>query len=856
MSTAREMEKRKSRPFEWDGAPRGLIKNAPHADLPRGSVAGITNAINFPTEWRPRNGTRIVDCPPPPELKGRSGYIAEKVGNLITATTDIFTPADISRYWVWPGNPRQHDEIQVYVNSRQVRVGTHGDKDLTAGCWMHSRLNLFKFHKTARRVVFQWGTDIYVAGIETSSNGYVEIVDRERCVCVSRDAPWDVESTWDERDRFGVVFNPGGTFIVDFDNRVVHKANTPVPQTLLESNTTGENRLRRFSYTYAMARISGSGIRDRRTPGAMIVQQSGSTKLRGDEGFERDYADIWAERPIGDSTRTTGRLVGQPIVVGAQDPAFWTGLGEAGGSLQVNINDTQCEFNIDFSVSGYNVTSVSQVADAIQKEMRSVFPFATCDYDDILNQFVITAGAVDGSTMGYVLDGTSGTNIAGAMLLREADGAELDNEYAYERASEVGLFAVPHRETAAGIETAIRERHWTHYVIIRSEDIGTKGVNPRVNELTGELLNPVFMSWVADLRVAAAFWAQRVNGIIAASHGEFEPADVGSSFEWEDGEIDTLGEYIDNHRMAVRGWDSLYDDDKEFQAAAIGGGHVVRGSQTGDVITREDLGDFDDVSVGDTIWTADGAELIVIARVAYNAVQVNISGTRPTMGFTFAPVSRMFNDAVADETLRARQGEPIVGFWEYRFYNRMPNCGIGVVVPGFVITARENDSKLHYCQQRLSEKYMLGYYLPNRQVNDRISGSITAIRKTPNKFLVFCRDSTWGGSTNMSDSNIKKMPQLGQSYAVLYADVMNERIGVVDVGSIASVADGIFLMRCSDGSYRMFDSTTYSDDMTLDPETRQDRIRKDFGEAWPQSASIYSSRGNLGHILWVKKKPE
>ena len=852
MSTAREVEKNKAAPVEWSGAPRGMIKNAPQADLPSGAVASVTNAICYPTEWRPRNGTRIVACPKPPALSGRTGYTASKTGNLITASTDIFTAADISRYWVWPGNPDQHDEIQVYVNARQVRVGTTGDKSTTNGCWMHSRLNLWRSHRTANRMVFQWGTEVYLAEIDTTAAGVVSIVRRTKCVCRSVDSPWDVESTWDERDKYGVIFNPGGTFILDFDHAEIWKSNTPVPQTLLESNTRDKERERRYCYIYGMAKIAGAGLRNRTTPGAAILQQSGSTKLQGDVGFERDYCDKWTGLPIGDGTRTTGKLTGGAIDDAYTDPSYWTGLGEDGGSFMITVNDVRCEFSIDFSVSGYNVTSINQVAEAIQKEIRSVFPFATCEYVD--GRFVFTAGDVDGSTVNYGESGTSGTDIGPVMKIRQSDGAVLNNSYQYEQDTEVGVFSVPYRENSLGEATTVRERHWTHYVVIRSEDIGQYGVNPRVNELTGELLNPVFFSWAADVRVAGAFFARKEDGIIEAVYGEFELADEGTSFEWEDGDVDTLGTYIDSKHMRVRGGDYYYDDDKPLQAGAIGGGRVIRAYQNGRYVYRVSGETFASLTEGDTIFAADGAELVVSELVDANTVKVTTWGNKDTMGFTCCPTERVINDFTPDETLRARQGDPIVGFWEYRFYKAMPGCGIGIVVPGFVITAKENDNKLYYCQLRMSEKYMLGYHLPNRQMNDRIVGAITGMRKTPNKFIVWCRDSTWGGPTNMSDSNIKRLEGLGQSYAVIYADVLNERIGVVDVGSIAAVADGIFMMRCQDGSFRMFDGTAYSDDLTMDAETRQDKIRKDFGNTWPQSASIYSSRGNLGHILWCKQK--
>jgi hypothetical protein len=202
----------------------------------------------------------------------------------------------------------------------------------------------------------------------------------------------------------------------------------------------------------------------------------------------------------------------------------------------------------------------------------------------------------------------------------------------------------------------------------------------------------------------------------------------------------------------------------------------------------------------------------------------------------------------------ARQGEAHVGLWEHRFWQAMKSGACGVIVPGFLITCKRNTSIIYYSQLPIGRKYMGGYHLVSRQLNDRIEDSIQYLAKLPNRLIAFCKNSTWGGPTNLSDSNIKAMPEYGYSYAVLYVDVLDSRIGLTDYGSLAAVDNGVLILRCTDGSVRQFDGTQYGEDVTMDMDSRQDRIRATLGETYPLSTSVYSDKENLGYILWLRQK--
>lgn len=362
---------------------RGLIKNAPHDDLPEGAVAGIRNAHCFPTECQPRLGTRLLDYTPP-AIEGRTGYTATKDGTVITA--EDFSEADVSNYWVWPDD-EIHDEIIEYISATQVRVHRYGDKAATGGCWMHGRLNLMEYHNSKRKVVVQWGQVVYIADIVIVSNN-IEFRNVTLCPCISYEQPSNVVSDWGEMDEYGVIFNSSGIFVVDFDSSppTVFKKNSNEPVVLLDDVPRiegGEGVLSsryRYDALYAMSRLGGQGIRTRMSEGIKVLQQSAPVAIDETQDPPRDNAIIWTRNRIDTGIRTNGQLTGGTLAAAQLTPAYWVGLNNA--TFRLTINGRTEMFICDFSITtGAAVTSLHEVAAEIQKIVRLVFYAATCEYD-------------------------------------------------------------------------------------------------------------------------------------------------------------------------------------------------------------------------------------------------------------------------------------------------------------------------------------------------------------------------------------------------------------------------------------------------------------------------------------------
>lgn len=441
-----------------------------------------------------------------------------------------------------------------------------------------------------------------------------------------------------------------------------------------------------------------------------------------------------------------------------------------------------------------------------------------------------------------------GTPVAALMMITVATGAMLDNANIYAQPYSFGVFTVP---PALGTN---REWHWTHYVKYRSTDIGPLGVTSRIGP-NNEILPPLKFTYTVEVRVAGAFYAYRTceTGIVTAVRGTFQIYDEGTALLWENGEIDTIIQWISDTQVRVSGpGDYYYCEDIPLQACAIGGGSVTRASQTGTTVTREGGEVFTAADERRTIWWSSDQTSIIRTFVDANTVIVWDSATRDTQGITFGPTSRYINDNVNDETLRNRQGELHVGLLTNRFWEEMPNVNAGDIVPGFMITAVRDTSLIYYCQLGTSLKYLSGCHMPSRQVADKVEESIQSIRIMPNKVIVWCKGSTWGGPTNQP--RIFKLPEFGESFAVLYFDVIDANMGVTDTGSIQKIRSGLLEMVCSDNSLRQFDGFKYSEDFTMEPSTGQDRIKRDLKLCWGIGVSTYDEE-RLGHVIWRTLRP-
>jgi len=851
MSVAREFDKRKSMPIEFTGAPLGLIKNAPHNELPQGAVAGLINAHSYSHEWRPRGASKIHSSLQPPNV--RTGLRGTQVGDIITSPNAAFTEGDVSWYWVWPGDVPVHVEIQEYISATQVRVGDSFDRSGN-GCSIHGRLNHWKYHRRAKRVVWQWGHRIYIGDWRQLS--------RTEAIVVSREVPSNTLSDWSDLGDRRVLYNSRGTFLVDMAPSLptAFKKNTIVPRRLIEDNgdeeaVFGERTEYNHKYyiTYSMSRLSENGIRDRTTAGVEILQESGTCELNAGLSPPRDYGIVWTTREIAAGFQTQGRLVGGVMAAAQLDPNYWNGLAAPGASFALTLNGEERNFIVETGAAEWDVSSMDEVATAFESAIQQAWPLATCKFHAD-GYFIFTSGKQDGSTLSFGGNGIGGTPVGALMRITQDTGATLDNNYVYAAPLATGLYEIP--KDALGNY----EWHWTHYVPYRTRSLTGRDSFTIDAEGNAKLNDPTEFTWDCEIRVAGAFYACLARtGLVTALVGEFQPYDVGTPLEWEDGDRMTISRYVDSTHVYVQmTGDYYYLDSKPCQAAAIGDGRVLMASQSDDVVTIESTYNTDSIADADerkTIHWSNGYYSIVRERIDATHFRVWDSESKQMQGITLDPRRRVISLRSTDSELRWRQADLHTGLLSHRFWIEMPTCNLGKTVPGFMITARENGSLIFYSQMGSEKTYISGYHLASRQTIDKVEGSITALRVMPDQFIVWTKDATWGGATNNPD--VRTLPKYGEAYAKLYIDVIDEHIGLFDKGSVQALnlrgteEAGVFQLRCADNAWRQFDGRVYSEDFTIDPEGR-DRIHRQLEGCWPKGVSCYGDL--IGHVYWSKRK--
>jgi hypothetical protein len=838
--SARETFKRRSKERDQSDQPitqtdfsEGLIKNHPHEEILGNALAKLRNAHAFPTEIQPRLGTKIIPFDVP-EISG--GYVLTKTNTIVTSLSgNIFTEPFVSNYLVWPDED-VHDEIIELISPTQVRVHRCNNKPATAGCWIHGRLNLCEWHSSKKKVIWQWGVKVYTNDVYVDGD-YLKFRALQEVICVSNEEPANVLSEWSELEEYGVIFNSRGIYLVNFNStpQTLFKKNSSIPTVLPDDIPRGLDSKYRYDILYAMSRLEGQGIRTRTTAGVPVLQECGTTDIDKEKDPPRDNAICWTSKRINSNSRTNGKLYCNNLAAVLLTPSYWALLNNA--SFAWTVNGRTEEFVCDFSiVTGAAVTSLTDVAKEIQNILRLVFYAATCEYDADNTRFIFSSGEEDKSTVGYGTAGTGGTNIATLLCMTAASGATLDNANIYATPQPFGLFKIPE------IRYGVREWHWTHSVMYRTPDIGPDGVTPRVG-YNGELLPPLQLCYSVEVRVAGAMYASKdINGLVTAQIGTFEIYDVGTSLEWEDGDIDTIIAWVSAQQVYVV---SDYIEIKPLQACAIGGGNVIRASQTGYIVTRTNGGTFSANDVRKQIWWSTDYVSIIEEFIDANTVRVYDSADRATQGITIDPIERMINDTTSDESIRNRFDELSVGALRSRFFYQMENSNVGTVCTGFMVTAKRNNKVIYYSQLGISLKYLSGYHLQSRQKSDAVEDAIQKILTIKNKIIVWCKGSTWYAPT--TDAKILTLPEFGEAYATLVFDIVDHAEGITDIGSIEKIKSDLYEMVMTDNSLRQFDGSAYSSDFTTN-RLGQNIVKKDLDETKGMGLSCYDNR--IGHIIW------
>lgn len=423
----------------------------------------------------------------------------------------------------------------------------------------------------------------------------------------------------------------------------------------------------------------------------------------------------------------------------------------------------------------------------------------------------------------------TGTNEITSAAESDYGVAWTQNEISKTNKNVVGPLRIPH---LAGVSPRKYHYQYTHFPVWRT--CNTEAT------YRGKLNNADRYYWVHDLRVCAAFLATRTANEVQFTVGLAESADVGSTLKFENGDEYTITEYISPQRVKI---DTDLIDSYGPAACAIGNGKVLRCSQSGDTVTRVGGDTFAETDT--VIWWAAGRSVIK-EYVNENTVRVWGSVTREEQGATLNPTHRHFCDTVADGTLRSRGTSLLL---RNRFWEAMPNCNVGAVAGGFLLTSGTGSSKLRYCQLIDQQEYTIGYHNSAEQQNEHITGDIRAIHAFGDRVIVWTSSKTYAAIT--TPATYVTLDEIGETIAKIAAvDCIAENIGCFDRGSISDYGDGRVILITSEPSgkaLRVFDGYRYGPNllMTAEGQGRYNRLVQSM-----QNATASIAGGEVGYIVW------
>jgi hypothetical protein len=355
--------------------------------------------------------------------------------------------------------------------------------------------------------------------------------------------------------------------------------------------------------------------------------------------------------------------------------------------------------------------------------------------------------------------------------------------------------------------------HWLYHSVWATMDIGVNGV--ALNN------NSERYYYVKDVLVTKAFTVHsdpsNKTHIIADS-GTFSTDDYGSKLLLEF-PIDGISEYtilymINSTTVVVleRSAGSL---NFNKMGASIGSAKVSTGQTwvTNDTILIDPFGSlFDATDVGKILFWDDGTWDIIIQYVNTRTVKIlnnnNISRTNATQGVAWVAANRKFNDNVADTILATRAGYLL----PHRFFTPMPNCDMGIVVPGYVAEAQSNSNMLYYCQTLYSQH--IGYYNEGLQY-DEVDSDIAELSEFPNYLIAYgTHEAGWAWPLNASQVvSDQSENAVGESISILGSRaILSGKFGVIP-GSVAKDENGNDILLDTEKELIVFDGTKFGQNL-------------------------------------------
>lgn len=177
-----------------------------------------------------------------------------------------------------------------------------------------------------------------------------------------------------------------------------------------------------------------------------------------------------------------------------------------------------------------------------------------------------------------------------------------------------------------------------------------------------------------------------------------------------------------------------------------------------------------------------------------------------------------------------------------RQWAALPSGDLGEVAGGWFFSATSGETTVNYSQINDSSKKgaSIGYYNTALQVN-RLKDGVRAFIDIGDYVIVCTSNKTYMYRIN-SFNNVGSLESVFQLTTPARID---DKIGVIDVGTISQISEGRFIAVCSDASVRIFDTVRWGSDLSLD-KIKSSEIKK------MQNGSV-SAYWQGAYYLWYRK---
>jgi hypothetical protein len=431
---------------------------------------------------------------------------------------------------------------------------------------------------------------------------------------------------------------------------------------------------------------------------------------------------------------------------------------------------------------------------------------------------IYTMSRISGSV--YTDDRTKAAN--GAVLEHETSPTPVDpvtgidyaecwneNEISADNSLEWSEFKAP----APGIT------HCTHFSHYRTKNLNDAGIS------NGNLRN--LFVWAGDYPIGKAFFAYRdSHGVITATFGKFEMADIGNTIVFQDGSTDTIVDVLSETSAQGTG-----DTGINLQSAGFGGGNVCTVSQSGREITVSGVALVKSLE-GLQLFLADGKIEIITRIIDSTHAIVNVEFSYTNMAAVLNPTSRVINDAVPDSVLQTRiESGRSLYILQNRYFNPLPNADIGWLIPGFLFVAVSGKNRYYYCNT--GRTHLIGCFHPEKMTNDKIVDGIKSIRYFNGSVIFRCTNRTDQLST--TTSNEGGDVTIGEEYPALNDPTsLDDALGVPNDNSSRFLQNGHELVWTNEPAIRIFDGFKYGENLA------EGLVMSEIRKIFPNARIAYS----------------